>query len=307
MDSRTINMSKSTLLIIPFVLLAGCNQKTELDTASVVEVSEEVNLEASFEGPLGLQLWSVREATATNVESALATVHGFGIREVETAGTYGMSIDDFAQALQAAGLRATSMHTGYERLRDSLDLVLDEAEVLGAQYVGTAWIPHDGPLFTNAMATEAARDLNEWGETARERGVKLFYHIHGYEFRPNADGSTPFDKMIEATDPENLTFEIDVFWVAHSGTDAAQLMRRYPDRFDLMHVKDMKKGYPTGGHSGSASSEADVPVGSGQIDYRLVLEAAEEIGLSKYYIEDESETPLTSIPKSISFLESVIY
>lgn len=297
-----------SLLLAPcLVVMTGCAPRDNSeDNQTSTDMSQTISLSGDFDGPLGLQLWSVREAAADDAIATLKTVHDFGIREVETAGSYGLSIVAFRKQLDAAGLKATAMHAGYEQFRDSIDVVLSDAEALGAKYVGAAWIPHDGSVpFTNEMALAAAADFNRWGSRARDRGLTFFYHLHGYEFQPNADGTTPFDKLVAATDANNVKFEIDVFWVTHSGTDAADLMRKYPDRFALMHIKDMKKGTPTGIHTGGSTADTDVPVGTGLIDYRAVLAAAKEIGVSHYYIEDESTTPLTGIPESISFLETL--
>ncbi|MDX1430578.1 MAG: sugar phosphate isomerase/epimerase, partial [Rhodothermales bacterium] len=239
-----------------------------------------IELSGDFDGPLGLQLWSLREHAEGDVAERLATARRFGFQEVELAGTYGLKPAEYRAMLDEAGLNPTAMHSGYERFRDSLSVVLDEAEALGVTALGIAWIPHErGKPFTNAMARKAATDFNRFGAAAKERGLQFYYHVHGYEFRPGADGSTPFDAMVKATDPANVKYEMDVFWVTHSGTDPAQLLRKYPDRWRLMHIKDMKVGWPTGDYSGGTSNEADVPIGTGQINWSEVLAAAEEIGL----------------------------
>lgn len=277
------------------------------DSAANVDADTgDIALTGSFEGPLGLQLWSVREQMAEDVPGTLAWVRAQGFREVELAGTQGMTPQRFRQALDSAGLSATAMHAGYERMRDSLDAVLAEAEALGAQNVGVAWIPHEG-AYTPEMARETALDFNRWGEAARARNIRFYYHTHGYEFQPAADGTVPFDVLVEATDPENVAFEMDVFWVAHPGADPAALLRKYPDRWKLMHIKDMARGTPVGDFSGGAPPETQVPVGTGQIDYAAVLAAAEEVGVERYYIEDESTDPRGNIPRSVTFLKSVTY
>jgi len=110
-----------------------------------------------FNGPLGLQLYSVREAMATDVPGTLARVRALGFREVELAGTYNLTPEQFLRELDRAGLKPTSMHASYERLRDDLDGVLTEAKALGVEYVGVAWIPHpQGQPFTDEMARRAA-------------------------------------------------------------------------------------------------------------------------------------------------------
>ena len=278
------------------------------DSAAVVDsagATQGIAYAGSFRGPLGLQLWSVRERMEQDVPGTLAWVRQQGFTEVELAGTQGMTPQAFRQELDRAGLRATAMHVGYERMRDSLDAALAEAETLGARNIGVAWIPHEGS-YTPEMARATAADFNRWGQAARERGLRFFYHTHGYEFEPAADGTVPFDVLVQETDPENVTFEMDVFWVAHPGQDPAALLRKHPDRWKLMHIKDMKQG-TVGDFSGGASPEANVPVGTGQIDYRAVLAAADEVGVEQYYIEDESTDPTANIPRSIEYLKTVSY
>jgi sugar phosphate isomerase/epimerase len=261
-----------------------------------------------FDGPLGLQLYSLRNEFPSDVPGTLAKVRQMGFRTVETAGTYGMTPAQFRQELDRAGLDAVAGHAPYERFRDSTTAVLDEAEALGLDYIGVAWIPHpEGQPFTVQMAREAAANFNRWGQAARERGLRFFYHVHGYEFQPTADGTVPFDVMVAETRPEDVAYEMDVFWVAHPGVDPAALLRKYPNRWELMHIKDMRQGVQTPDYSGHAPPEAQVPVGTGQINYRAVLQAAEEIGVKHYFVEDETTDPLGNIPQSTRFLEGVTY
>jgi sugar phosphate isomerase/epimerase len=265
-----------------------------------------VRLAGDFAGPLGVQLYSVRGAMRTDVPGTLARVRALGFHEVELAGTYGMSAADFRALLDRSGLRATSMHAGYERLRDSLPAVLAEARALGVRYVGTAWIPHpDGPI-TVARTREAAADFDRWGKAARQAGVQFFYHIHGYEFQPGAGGVVPMDVLVRETDPAAVRFELDVFWAALPGQDPAALLRRHRGRWALMHLKDMRQGVARNVHRGSADPDStEVPVGAGQIDYRAVLQAAREVGVERYYVEDETREPFATMPQSVRWLASV--
>jgi sugar phosphate isomerase/epimerase len=260
----------------------------------------------SFAGPLGVQLYSVRGAMRGDVPGTLARVRALGFREVELAGTYGMGAADFRRLLDRAGLRATSMHVGYERLRDSLPAVLADARALGARYVGTAWVPHpDGPLSV-ARARQAAADFDRWGKAARAEGLQFFYHIHGYEFVAGEGGLVPMDVLMRETDAEAVKFEMDVFWAALPGQDPAALLRKHPGRWKLMHLKDMKKGVATGVHTGGANPDStEVPVGEGQVDYRAVLRAAREVGVERYYLEDETADPFATVPRSTAWLQAV--
>ena len=263
------------------------------------------SLAGDFAGPLGVQLYSFRGAFRTDVPGTLARVRALGFREVELAGTYGMSAAHFRQALDAAGLRATSMHVGYERLRDSLPAVLAEAKVLGASWVGTAWIPHPSGPLTVARAREVAADFDRWGKAAKAEGIGFFYHDHGYEFLAQGD-TLPMDVLMRGTDPDAVKYEMDVFWTALPGVDPAAWLRRYPGRWRLMHLKDMRRGVATGVHTGGANPDStEVPVGSGQIDFRAVLRAAKEVGVERYYIEDEVADPFATVPQSIRWLSTV--
>lgn len=259
-----------------------------------------------FRGPLGVQLYSVRGAIRSDVPGTLARVRALGFREVELAGTYGMSAADFRRVLDSAGLRATSMHVGYDRLRDSLSAVLADASALGVRNVGVAWIPHPAGPFTVAQAHQTADDFNRWGRAMRAAGVQLFYHTHGYEFQPAADGTVPFDVLMRETDPAAVKFEMDVFWTALPGQDPVALLRRYQGRWALMHLKDMRQGIVRNVQTGGANPDsAEVPVGTGQIDYRAVLAAAHAAGVERFYIEDETADPFATIPRSTAWLQTV--
>jgi sugar phosphate isomerase/epimerase len=311
---RTLRFSS-----FPFVMTVtaalGCESSARTEStkdssapAASASTPSELKLTGDFQGPLGVQLWSFREAFKTDVPGTLARVRALGVREVELAGTYGMSAEAFRHALDSAGLNATSMHVGYERLRDSLPAVLAEAKALGAKYVGTAWIPHpDGPI-TVQLTRQAAGDFDRWGKAARAEGLQFFYHVHGYEFKPGAGGALPMDVLMQQTDSNAVKFEMDVFWASLPGNDPAALLRKYPGRWKLMHIKDMKKGVATGVHTGSANPDStEVPTGTGQTDYRAVLRAAKEVGVEKYYLEDETARPFDTVPVSIRWLETVRY
>ena len=113
-----------------------------------------------------------------------------------------------------------------------------------------------------------------------------------------------FDLLVEKTDPKFVSFQMDVLWTVFPGQDAAKLLRKYPGRWSLFHLKDLKKGVE-GNHSGGTSVENDVILGSGQVPYAEILKDAQEVGVKYYFIEDESPRVLEQVPQSIKFLESI--
>ncbi|MBA2647925.1 MAG: sugar phosphate isomerase/epimerase [Pyrinomonadaceae bacterium] len=252
---------------------------------------------------VGLQLYSLRREFAQDVPGTLAKVRRMGVTNIETAGTYNMPVEKFRQELDKAGLKPVSAHFGYERLRDDLDGAIKEAKTLGVSYVATAWIPHK-KAFTIEECQRAIGDFNSWGEKLKANGLQFAYHIHGYEFATHG-GGTLFDHLAAETKPEYVSFEMDVFWVVHGGADPIKLMQKYPNRFALTHLKDMRKGTPTGLTSGHAPNETNVPLGTGQIDFPALLRESQKIGVKHHFIEDESVGAEQQIPQSLRYLQQV--
>jgi len=154
-----------------------------------------------------------------------------------------------------------------------------------------------------------AADFNAWGTAIQAAGMKFAFHPHGYEFHPipGGHGETPFDLLVSLTKPGVVSFEMDVFWVAHAGVDPAKLLARYPDRWTLLHVKDLRKGGEVGVGTRSAPAEDHVAVGTGQLDWSSILKAAKAVGVKYYFIEDETAAPLQNIPVSVRFLQTFKY
>ena len=118
-------------------------------------------------------------------------------------------------------------------------------------------------------------------------------------------GKTPFDIMAAETNPEFVSFEMDVFWVFHAGIDPTALLKKYPTRWSLLHVKDIRKGAVTGLSTGGAAPIDNVAVGTGQINWPSVLKTAEQIGVKHFFIEDETPSPLVCIPDSLKYLRGL--
>jgi sugar phosphate isomerase/epimerase len=252
------------------------------------------------QGPVGLQLYSVRNQMTTNTSATLDEVRNWGIKHVELAGTYKVPPEKFRVELAEHGLTAVSGHFSYDEWRDNPEGALTEASALGLKYVGCAWIPHQG-VFDEAVCRQAIAVFNRAGELAAKHHMTFFYHTHGYEFQPFENG-TLFDLLVRETNPKNVKFEMDIFWIAHAGQNAPQLLEKYPTRWALMHLKDMRKGTPTGLSTGSSPVSNDAAMGTGQLDLPAILKAAGKVGVKWYFIEDESAVSEQQIPESLRYL-----
>lgn len=258
----------------------------------------------SFHGPTGLQLYSLRNVFKDKgVAATLDIVEKWGFKYVEVAGTYGMTTTEFTSELEKRGLIPIGSHYPYNRLKNDIDGVIADAKEMGLSYVGCAWIAHQKP-FDETQCRAAAAVFNSAGKALAEHGLKFYYHNHGYEFHPYKDG-TLFDLLMAETDPRYVYFQMDVLWTVLPGQDPVTLLRKYPDRWLLFHLKDLKKGVPAGSLSGHTDLTNDVALGTGQVDWPALLEAAQQVGVKYYFIEDESPSVLTQIPRSLNFLEQV--
>ena len=259
-------------------------------------------IKTTLNGPVGLQLWSLREYLPKDLGGTLMKVRGMGFREVEGAGTWKHTVAELRAALDKAGLRCQSAHMGFERLRDDAAGAFAEAKAVGATWVVCPWIPHD-KAFTRDDALKTGEAFNKFSSAAEAAGLRFAYHCHGYEFVPSAEG-TLFETLAGATDPKRVMFQVDVFHAYHGGTNPAQLIERYKGRVVSLHLKDLKKSVTVTAGTATASPEVDVPVGTGQIDMPAVLRAAMKTGVSLYYLEDESPVPWEHIPQSLAYLKS---
>jgi sugar phosphate isomerase/epimerase len=106
------------------------------------------------------------------------------------------------------------------------------------------------------------------------------------------------------TDPQYVNFELDIVWAFLPGYDPAELIKKYPTRFKLMHVKDVRKGVK-GDASGRIDTDSNVALGTGQIDIASIIKAAKKSDIEHYYIEDESNAVGAQVPVSLSYLKGL--
>jgi len=263
---------------------------------------------ADFRDHLGLQLYSLRVQTKESTTGALDIAKSYGIKEVEVAGTGSLTPAQFSTELKSRGLVPVSGHFGYGLFEKDISAVIRDAKELGLKYVVVPYPPvsKDKP-FSEEMAHSMAAKFNEWGAACKKEGLSFGYHPHGLEFRPTAAGTgeTMFDIMVRETKPDLVTYQMDVYWVFITGLDPVKLLAKYPNRWSMVHIKDMLKDFARGVHTGGSPATAKVAVGEGQIQWAEVLKAAQKIGVKHYFLEDETVMPLKSIPDSFKYLRAL--
>ena len=260
----------------------------------------------SFKGPLGLQMYSLRFYSPTNLLGKLDKVQEYGLKTIEGGSpARGMSPEEFFKELDKRGIKLVSSGVDYARLKSNPDAVVEQSKKVGVKYVMCSWIPHSKGQFSEKEAREAIDVFNTAGPKFKAAGIVFTYHCHGYEFQPSGDG-TLFDLIVKETKQDSVFFELDVFWAQQGGADPARLLQKHGSRFKLMHVKDLRKG-ASKNTTGGAPDEDSVPVGEGEVDWKAVLKAAEQAHVEHYFIEDEAKEAADQIPKTLRYLESLRY
>ena len=255
--------------------------------------------------PIGVQTYTFRNHFPKGVEKTLDLIKEMGFTEIESSGADGVTTAEFRKLCDARGINIPSTGADFGELTKDPQKIVERAKILGSKFVMCAWIPHQKSAFSLEDAKNAINVFNTAGKILKENGLTLCYHDHGYEFHAYEDG-TLLDYMIKNTNPKFVSFEMEVLWTMHGGGAdmPITLLKKYPGRFKLLHVKDLKKGV-VGDLSGGTPAENDVAVGMGQGNWKEIIKLAKKNGVVHCFIEDESNIEVQNIPLSIAFLKKL--
>ena len=209
--------------------------------------------------PIALQLYTLRNALRDDgLEPTLDRVARMGYAGVEPFGLDPDSAKRAGVACESLGLRVPSLHAPLASGPES-QAVVETALALGTPRVVSSSRPDD---VANEGALSRFLDKVEEARMALgEHGIAVGIHNHWWEFEP-VEGRVPFDGMRERL-PADVFFEVDVYWAATAGIDAATLVADLGERAPLLHVKDgpAKQGEPM------------VALGSGSLDIEGIVRA----------------------------------
>jgi sugar phosphate isomerase/epimerase len=253
---------------------------------------------------IGLQLYTVRDLMKQDLDGTLSKVAAVGYKEVEFAGYFDHSPKDVRAAVDRHGLTAPSAHIDYKNLGDKFPEVIEAAKVVGHEYLVNPWIDEEIRKQPDGWK-QAAETFNRAGEACKKAGIQFAYHNHWFEFLP-VNGKLPYDLLLTECDPNLVKMELDLCWITVGGQDPLRYFDRYPGRFPLVHVKDVKRVPPVtaGGAQDFGSSMKDMTeVGSGIIDWKKIFAQSDKAGIKHYFVEhDNPKKPLESIKKSYDYL-----
>ena len=289
-----MNMKHLTILVLAMTIF-GCKPTAEKEVTQ--------DKDALFTDSFGVQTYSFRNYFPKDMIGTLDKIQEMGITKVEGDGGR-IPPEEFRRLCAERGITIPSTGCGFQELIDDPMSVVDKAKKLGATFVMCPWVPHEVKgEFSKEDADRAIEVFNNAGKIMSENGITFTYHAHGYEFQPYGDG-TLMDYIIQNTDPQTVFFEMDIFWIHFGGGDPVALMNKYPNRWKLMHMKDMKKGTQKD-LTGGTDVEFNVPLGSGELDMPAIIKTGNDIGIVHYFIEDESSNVMSQVPESIAYLKSL--
>jgi sugar phosphate isomerase/epimerase len=262
--------------------------------------------------PIGVQLYTVRDAMKSDFEGTVAKVAATGYKEVEFAGYFNKSPKDIRAILDKNGLAAPSCHVPYSTLEKSWPEALEAANVIGHKLIVNPWIEVDQRNSADGWK-KAAELFNKCGESAKKAGIQFAYHNHTFEFQQanGLDGKLPYDYLLANCDKDLVKMELDLCWITVAGKDPIKYFNENPGRFPAVHVKDIKQlpkpeDAPTTGPDRQMGFLTDV--GSGVIPWKDIFANSGKAGIQHYFVEqDNPSDPFASIKNSYDFLSKLSY
>lgn len=276
--------------------LVACDNTPQEGEATENETTEEMEMTSEAFG--GLALYTLRDTMSKAPREVLKEVADLGYAYIEAAGYadgkfYGMEPAAFKSYLDEIGLVPKSTHHGDVTLENA-DEMIAAAKAAGFEYfvipVPPAghfkFDPDTQTLTMSEDLEEVMRIINGIAEKCAAAGLKCLYHNHNFEFEANSKGVVPMDYFIENSDPANLNFQMDLYWVTKAGADPIAYFNKAPGRFKSWHVKDMD------------AEGRFAPVGEGSIDFATILAQKDKAGMVYYLVEQDqtfNETPMEAI------------
>ena len=247
--------------------------------------------------PLGAQVWALRNVLQNNAEAVFEKLAIAGFSGIEPAGfdinegtMQGFKPAELKQMAGYEGLQVISGHFHFEV--EDASAVCGCAAEMGMKYVVRSFLKNE---FVQSLDQykAAADTLNDIGETAKMYGLQLAYHNHAHELVP-IDGLLPFDILLEKTDPELVSFQADLGWMAYAGQLPQEYFKKHPGRFSLWHLRDI-----------DAETQKSTTIGTGMVDFKSACAESAVAGLKYAFVEMGSDTldPLTKIIDSYAAIQ----
>jgi len=243
---------------------------------------------------LGIQLYSVRDDMKKDPAGTLKLLSAMGYRYVEHANYidrkfYGYTASEFKKQLDGLGMKMLSGHTVFNKnhwdatkkeFTDTWKYTVEDAATAGQQFVISPWL--DESYRKNADDLKRYMEVfNQCGELCKKSGMKFGYHNHDFEFNQHLGGMRVYDIILQYTDPALVAQQLDTGSLYNGGATAMETVKKYPGRFELMHVKDEIKS-----ENGNEKFESTV-LGKGIVNVKEVIDFGRKSGGTTHFIIEQ--------------------
>jgi len=293
------------------------NRRTFIQTAAASGVVASLPLRAFAAEhqikEVGLQLYTVRDSMKADFAGTLSRVAAVGYKEAEMAGYFGHAPKVVRAELDKNGLTSPSAHFPLEDFEKHLPETIEGAHIVGHKFLVCPWIDESLRKQEDGYK-RVAESFNKAGEACKKADIQFAYHNHVFEFvpTPGLGGKLPYEFLLEQTSPDYVKMEMDLCWITTAGQDPISYFQKYPGRFPLVHVKDIKIiPHPKPSDVASIDMESVVKTnvteaGSGAIDWKNIFSHSEEAGIKHYFVEHDSPAhPFASIKTSYTYLAAL--
>ncbi|MBC7927553.1 MAG: TIM barrel protein [Bryobacteraceae bacterium] len=251
---------------------------------------------------VGVQLYTVRSVIGEKTEETIKALEAVGFREAECV--YG-NLDKVWKVLKQTSIKPVSLHLEtqmFTKNQDKLPAALDDAKSKGFQFVVCPYIAQEDRGGEDVIR-RLGETLNKAGEVCRKSGLELCYHNHAFEFAEAPGKGTLLDVLMATADPTLVSLELDIMWSQVAGVDPVSVIKKYGKRIALMHLKDLAKDTPQRFDEGIPRTNFR-EVGTGFIDFKSVLKAAQSAGVRHYFVEQDQTpgNPVESLRQSFANL-----
>ena len=244
--------------------------------------------------PVSVQLFTLREECEKDFAGTLKKVAELGYDGVEFAGYGGLTPVEVKRLLDEYGLQASSSHIPLEHLENNLDQVIEDQKILGSKYIVCPYLLEDQR--DEKTYKYLVNFLEKAGAKCRQEGLTLCYHNHDFELDRLSDGRTALETLFDDTSSENVSAELDVYWLTKAGDNPVDWIQRYKNRTPLIHLKDMT----------TDDEQFFAELGTGGVDIDAVIEAGKDVGVDWFVVEQDAtrKTPFESIKISMDYLKT---
>ena len=192
----------------------------------------------AWSGPIGLQLYTVRDLFKKDPAGTLKQVAAIGYREVEISPC--LQARTMKDYLRAAGLTAPTGHFEAPKNLEDWKKTVDQAHAYGVRYVVVGDNPHLG-----ADVWKRRADLfNACGRLSAQAGIQFCYHNHFKEFE-RVDNTTGYAIMLKRCDPQLLKMEMDISGPFMPGRIRSATGAITLDAFRCSTSRTLRKAWPS--------------------------------------------------------------